>query len=92
MVIAAAVLLYIGVKTLQRYLLIRFLRMMRISVDDLRELMRMETRPLVLDVRSATARKLDPRRLPGAVAVDIESPRAALAAVPPDREVIVYCS
>jgi membrane protein DedA with SNARE-associated domain len=92
MVIAAAVLLYIGVKTLQRYLLIRFLRMMRISVDDLRELLRMETRPLVLDVRSATSRKLDPRRIPGAIAVDIESPQAALVAVPPDREVIVYCS
>jgi len=92
MVIAAAVVLYIGVKTAQRYMLIRFLRMVRISVDELRDLMRRESKPIVLDARSAMARKLDPRRLPGAVAVDINAPQAALVAVPPDRDVIVYCS
>lgn len=92
MVIAAVVLLYIGVKTFQRYMLIRFLRMVRISVDELRDLLRQESKPIVLDVRSATARRLDSRRLPGAVAVDINAPQAALVAVPPDRDVIVYCS
>ena len=92
MVIAAAVVLYIAVKSVQRYMLIRFLRMVRISVEELRDLMRQESKPLVLDVRSAMARKLDPRRLPGAVAVDINAPQAALVAVPPDRDVVVYCS
>ena len=92
MVIAAAVVLYIAVKSVQRYMLIRFLRMARISVEELRDLMRQESKPLVLDVRSAMARKLDPRRLPGAVAVDINAPQAALVAVPPDRDVVVYCS
>jgi membrane protein DedA with SNARE-associated domain len=90
--IAAIVLLYIAVKSVQRYMLIRFLRMARISVEELRDLMRQESKPLVLDVRSAMARKLDPRRLPGAVAVDINAPQAALVAVPPDRDVVVYCS
>jgi len=92
MVIAAAVVLYIGVKVIQRTMLIRFLRMVRISVDELRDLLRTDSRPLVLDVRSATARKLDPRRIPGAIAVDIEAPQGALFAVPPDREIVVYCS
>jgi len=91
-VIAAAVLLYIGVKGVQRYLLIRFLRMVRISVDELRDLMRTDSRPLVLDVRSATARKLDPRRIPGAIAANIEAPQAALVGIPPDRQIVVYCS
>jgi membrane protein DedA with SNARE-associated domain len=91
-VIGAAVLLYIGVKLVQRYLLIRFLRMVRIGAKELRELMAREPKPVVLDARSAVARRLDPRRLPGAVAVDIESPQSALVAVPPDRDVIVYCS
>ena len=91
-VIVAIVLLYVGVKAVQRLMLIRFLRMARISVEELRDLMRQESKPLVLDVRSAMARKLDPRRLPGAVAVDINAPQAALAAVPPDRDVVVYCS
>jgi membrane protein DedA with SNARE-associated domain len=92
MVVAAAVLLYIGVKTLERYLLIRFLRMVRISVDELRDLMRTDPKPLVLDVRSATARRLDPRRIPGAVAANIEAPQSALVGVPPEREIVVYCS
>ena len=91
-VIGAVVLLYIGVKLVERYLLIRFLRMVRIGAGELRELMGREPRPVVLDVRSAVARKLDPRRLPGAIAVDIDAPQAALVAVPPDRDVVVYCS
>jgi len=91
-VIAAAALLYIGVKALQRFLLIRFLRMVRISVNELRDLMRQEAKPVVLDVRSLTARKLYPRRIPGAIGVNMAEPQAALVAVPPDRDVIVYCS
>jgi membrane protein DedA with SNARE-associated domain len=90
--IAAIVLLYVAVKVVQRYMLIRFLRMVRISVEELRDLMRQKSKPIVLDARSAMARKLDPRRLPGAVAVDINAPQAVLVAVPPDRDVIVYCS
>jgi membrane protein DedA with SNARE-associated domain len=91
-VVAAVVLLYIGVKSVQRYLLIRFLRMARIGIEELRRLMAQETRPVVLDVRSATARSLDPRRIPGAIWVDIAMPEAALAGVSADRDVIVYCS
>jgi len=91
-VIGAVVLLYVGVKAVQRYLLIRFLRMVRISVHEARELLGREPKPVVLDVRSATARKLDPRRLPGAVAVDINAPQAALLAGASGRDVIVYCS
>ncbi len=91
-IIGVVVLLYVAVKMVQRYLLIRFLRMVRISAEEVRDLMRREPKPVVLDVRSATARKLDPRRLPGAVAVDIETPQRGLVAVPPDRDVIVYCS
>mgnify|MGYP001290537362 CR=1 FL=1 len=84
-VIAAVVFSYIGVKMLQRYMLIRFLRMVRISVDELRDLMRQEVKPIVLDVRSQSAQKLDPRRIPGAIAVNIAAPQLTLATVPPDR-------
>jgi rhodanese-related sulfurtransferase len=66
--------------------------MTRINVMELRELMEREERPVVLDVRSALARRLDSRRLPGAIAVDIDAPQAALVAVPPDRDVVIYCS
>jgi len=91
-VVAAVVVFYIGVKSIERTMLIRFLRMVRVSVDELRDLMRQETKPVVLDVRSAMARKLDPRRIPGAIWVDIAAPQAVLAGMPPDRDVVVYCS
>lgn len=91
-VIAAIVLFYVLAKTFERFLLIRFLRMVRIGVPELRGLLNERAKPLVLDVRSRTARKLDPRRIPGAVAVDIDTPESAAVAVPPDRDVVVYCS
>jgi membrane protein DedA with SNARE-associated domain len=91
-VIVAIVLLYVMVKTLERHMLIRFLRMVRIGVPELRDRLGAADKPLVLDVRSPTARKLDPRRIPGAIAVNIEAPEAAVVAVAPDRDVVVYCS
>ena len=90
--IASIVFLYVSAKMLERYLLIRLLRTVRISVPELRALMTEPAPPVILDVRSAAARRMDPRRLPGAIAVDMESPQSALVAVSPDREVIVYCS
>lgn len=90
--IASIVFLYVSAKMLERYLLIRLLRTVRISVPELRALMKEPTPPVILDVRSAAARRMEPRRLPGAIAVDMENPQPALVAVSPDREVIVYCS
>jgi len=91
-VLGGIVALYVGIKLLERYLLIRFLRMVRVSVDELRELLQSETKPVVLDVRSLSARRMDPRRIPGAIAVDIARPEAALSEMLPDRDVVVYCS
>ena len=90
--LAAVALLYAGGKFLQRYLLIRLLRMVRISVGELRDLLRQGAKPIVLDVRSAAARKLDPRRIPGAIFVDLAAPESTFPVVAPDRDVIVYCS
>jgi rhodanese-related sulfurtransferase len=64
----------------------------RISAAELRELLGNGSTPLILDVRSASARKLDPRRIPGAIVVDIAAPQAVMVEVPPDRDVVVYCS
>jgi membrane protein DedA with SNARE-associated domain len=89
---AAVIAFYVAIKWLERWLFIRALRMARITVDELQLSMRRGDRPVVLDVRSEMARRLDPRRIPGAIAVDIAAPLAALAAVPPDRDVVVYCS
>lgn len=91
-VLAAVVLFYIGVKTLQRYFLIRFLRMVRVSVDDLRAMMDAGEEPFILDVRSPLAREAEPRIIPGAILAELDSVERVLESLPPDRDVIVYCS
>jgi rhodanese-related sulfurtransferase len=80
------------VKTIQRYLLIRFLRMVRINVEELRAMIDEGREPMILDVRSSLAREAEPRRIPGAISVDLDTVERMLEHVPPGREVIVYCS
>ena len=92
LVIGTGVVLYIAFRWIERWLLIRWLRMARISVHELRQQLQRTDKPVILDARSTTARKLDPRQIPGAIWVDIKMPQAALIAVPPDRDVVVYCS
>jgi membrane protein DedA with SNARE-associated domain len=84
--------LYAAVKWIERWLFIRALRMARISVDELHEMIQRGAQPIILDVRSESARRLDPRRIPGALAVDIAAPELALAQVAADREIVVYCT
>jgi membrane protein DedA with SNARE-associated domain len=92
LVIGLAIALYIGVKWIERVLLIRFLRTVRISVDELHELLTRPEQLVILDARSVTSRRLDPRRIPGARAVDIAAPERHLAGIAPEQEVVVYCT
>ena len=92
LVIGAIIAVYIVARLIERWLLVRWLRMVRISVEELHERMHREQLPVILDARSATARKLDPRRIPGAIAVDFNEPERTLPAAAPDREIVVYCT
>lgn len=92
LVIGALILFYAGIKAFERYLFLRMMRAVRITVPELRELLRNGMPPVVIDVRSATMRRLDPRRIPGAIAVDIADAASALQGIRPDRDVVVYCS
>ena len=82
---------YIGVKWLERSLFVRFMRMVRISVQELDELMQATPGPVILDARSAAARTLDPRRIPGALVVDVAAPELH-AGIAPERDVVIYCT
>lgn len=92
LVLGAAVTAYIVAKGIQRWLLLRFLRMVRITVADLRRMIDEGHEPVIFDVRSPLAREAEPRRIPGAVAVDLDTVERMLEHVPPGREVVVYCS
>ena len=92
-VLAAVLLLgsYLGYKWWERTRFYKMLRMARINVDDLNRLMESGAAPLIVDVRSQTARGLEPRWIPGALHVPLESMATHLEHLPRDREIILYC-
>jgi membrane protein DedA with SNARE-associated domain/rhodanese-related sulfurtransferase len=92
--VAAALVLYIATKAIQRMRLIRTLRMARVSVDELNDLIKRDMRPLIVDVRSASGSAQG--RIPGAVWIDNRSfddslRQRGLHERTAD-EVIVYCA
>lgn len=91
---AAGVLLalFIGWKWWQRRRFFRALRMARVSAADVQRMIDDGMEPLVLDVRSPAARAQDGRRFPGAIEVDPADPEPALAGLPPEREIVVFCT
>ena len=91
-VLVMALAAFIGFKWWDRKRFFKALRMARLPVPELRALIDEGHAPVVVDVRSASARSLDPRRIPGALAVDIESIDEHLAGLPPDRDIILYCA
>src|SRR2546428_1528052 len=67
LIVALAVALFIMVKWAQRVSFYRRLRMARIHVDELKAMLDRGETPLVLDVRTASGRHRDPRRIPTAI-------------------------
>lgn len=91
-VIGAALALFMAFKWWERRRFFAALRMARISVEDLYRLIEGGHAPVVVDVRSVQERRADPRRIPGAIAADLDNLDAELAALPPDRDIILYCT
>jgi membrane protein DedA with SNARE-associated domain len=84
--------LYVAAKAAERFLLIRFLRGVRVTPEELHDLIASGSAPLILDVRAPLARELAPARIPGAVVVDLDTAEDALASASHERDVVVYCS
>lgn len=91
-VVAAALLGYVLYKWWERRRFYEELRMARMSVADLYALMEAGQRPIVVDVRSNTARTLQPRWIPGAIHVPVDDVARHIADLPRDREIVVYCT
>jgi membrane protein DedA with SNARE-associated domain/rhodanese-related sulfurtransferase len=83
---------YIAYKWWQRSRFYRMLRMARISVGDLFELIRTGAAPVIVDVRSLTARALEPRWIPGALHVPLQEAEQRLKELPRDRDIVLYCT
>jgi rhodanese-related sulfurtransferase len=84
--------IYIGVKWWQRHRLLRSLRMSRMTVQDLYRAMQSGGPPLIVDVRSAAARLMDDRTIPGALLADLGGIDQAVRDIPLDREMVIYCT
>jgi membrane protein DedA with SNARE-associated domain/rhodanese-related sulfurtransferase len=83
---------YIAFKWWERHRFYAMLRMARISVTELYQLMEAQLTPLIVDVRSQSARALDPRRIPGALHMPLDEVSAHVRELPRDRDIVVYCT
>lgn len=83
---------YIAFKWWERRRFYAKLRMARIHVKDLYELMQSGTTPIIVDVRSPTARELEPRWIPGAIHLPLQNVGEHIGDLPHDREIILYCT
>jgi membrane protein DedA with SNARE-associated domain/rhodanese-related sulfurtransferase len=83
---------YIALKWWERRRFYKMLRIARIGVDELHRLMDGGKRLVVVDVRSPGSRGLDPRFIPGALAMDASEVDGRLGELPADREIIFYCT
>jgi len=91
MIVIAGFVVWIIFKWLRRLQFIRQLRMDRVSVDELREMMENKAVQALVDVRSAITQAAT-GRIPGARAVDMQNIAKGFEGVPVDGEVIVYCA
>jgi membrane protein DedA with SNARE-associated domain/rhodanese-related sulfurtransferase len=92
LMLGAALALYIGYKWWERTRFFKSLRMARIGVAELYELVQAGAEPIIVDVRSPTARALEPRWIPGALHVPLDEIAKHIKDLPRDRDIVLYCS
>jgi membrane protein DedA with SNARE-associated domain/rhodanese-related sulfurtransferase len=90
--LGAALAGYVAFKWWQRWRFMAQLRVARISVDELYRLIEAGQKPVIVDVRSHTAWKLEPRWIPGAIHAPVEEMEHRVKELPRTREIIVYCT
>jgi len=91
-IIGALLVSYITYKWWERHRFFAMLRMARISADELYRLMTSGQSPVIVDVRSQTARAFEPRRIPGALHVPLYAVDQHVKGLPRDRDIILYCT
>jgi len=91
-VLGALLALYIAFKWWERQRFYSMLRMARISVTELARLIDSGAAPLIVDVRSATARALQPQSIPGALQISLHEIGGRVRHLPRDRDIVLYCT
>ena len=83
---------YLGVRWVRRRGVLLALAMPRLSVVELRAMLDAGAMPTVVDVRSATSVRLDPRRVPGAIAIELREIGRRAGELPKEGVVVLYCN
>jgi membrane protein DedA with SNARE-associated domain len=92
-VIVAAFVVYVVVKFIQRRRFLRSLRIARIKPEDLKH--RLDTGGadlVIVDTRSALDVGMAPYTIPGAIWIPAEDIDRRHREIPPDREIVLYCT
>jgi membrane protein DedA with SNARE-associated domain/rhodanese-related sulfurtransferase len=63
----------------------------RVSVAELRDLIRSGRDPAIIDVRSVAAQQMDRRRIAGAYAIPLENILTGTASFSKERHIVLYC-
>ena len=92
MILASAAAGVIGYKVYLRQKFFRYLRMAKISVDELKRRMDAGDPVTVVDVRHPLTRELDPESIPGAINFTMEEIEHRHHEIPRDRDIVLYCS
>lgn len=88
--VAVAFAVYLAKKWWQRYMFLKDLRMARITVEELDQLLKQENPPTVIDVRSGLAQQQG--RIPGAMVLSDDDISALVINTELNSEVIIYCA
>lgn len=83
---------YIMYKYLHRHLLMRELRVARISVDQLKKMMDEGRDHLIVDLRGALDHKADPYTIPGALRMAVEELEQRHHQIPRNQDLILFCA
>jgi len=94
MALGALLVVFLVVRWWRRRAFMRLTGMPRISVDELHEMLAGDEPPLVIDVRGAAGRQVDPRRIPGALSYTLKAlqQRGLDLSAAAGRDVVLYCN
>jgi len=91
-VLLGLIVLYVAYKYFRRRLVLRELKMARITPAEVHERQAAGENFAIIDLRSAADLEQDPALISGAVRMEVKEVNQRVAEIPRDRDVILYCS
>ena len=92
LLLGCALAIVIVVKWMQRVQFLKQLRLARIAPHELKSLIDSGASPVVLDVRTPSARRRDTRRIPTAIVANTDDLASQLGDLTPETEIVLYCT